>query len=150
MNPILSIADGIFKKLQSIDILDRFDYLSINEEKFLKLYPIVAKHMCLGEYSRDVFNTIIKKQQETNKQSISNPELDVLSEFFNNQALYAKLLYKSMFKSKKNCEKIFNETLSELWKNRHEVERATKDYDENHSKILKSELIEFLSNHLQL
>jgi hypothetical protein len=124
------------------DVYDRYNYLMKNEEKFLKLYPIVAKYMCLNEYSQTAFNKILKKQREYNVRSLQEKlsEESGLREYFENQALYAKYLHEEKFVSKKKCEKIYTETLNELLMHRKESEEITKSHIQERTDILKKEL----------
>lgn len=148
MNPIIETGNRIFKTLSSMDVYDRYNYLCVNEEKFLKLYPNVARHMCLNEYSPQAFGTILRKQQDTNLKLLN--EKDSLTAYFENQALYSKLLCEEKFGSKKKCDRVYQEALNELWANRLESERAIKTYTDKRSAILKSEFINFLTDYLTL
>lgn len=153
MNSVIDAGTEIFKKLTNMDVYDRYDYLSKNEEKFLKLYPVVAKYMCLSEYSPTAFMIVLRKQQESNLRlanKLDTPESEYVTIFFENQALYAKLLFEERRESKKKCDKIYKEVLNELWMTRKESERAIETYSDTKSKVLKSELVSFLAEHLSI
>jgi hypothetical protein len=145
MNPILKVADSIFEKLSSFDnYMDKYAHIKKNEEKFLKLYPVVAQHMCMGQYSQEALSHIIKLQQDKNIESaqIRDPDAE-LEAFFMIQAEYARQLAKPL-KSKKECDKIYKTTLAELHENRVESEKAAKEYKKEILDIYKKDLFSFL------
>lgn len=151
MNPILKVADSIFSKLSEFsDYVDKYAFIRANEEKFLKLYPVVAKHMCMGEYSRDALAHIVKLQQAKNIESaqLRDPDAE-LTAFFEIQAEYARQLATSR-KTKKECDKIYKKTLDELRENRLESEKAVENYKKEMLDVYKTDLFNFLMKKIEL
>lgn len=147
---VVMTADSLYGKLCEIpDMLDRYAYVTKHAEKFLRSYPVVVKHMCMNEYSRDALMKIIKLQEQQNIKNVERKNIEYeRNNFFRIQAEYARLLAKEQKKGKAKCNAIYEQTLTELHENQIESERAVRKYDADLNNTLKRELITYITSRI--